>query len=246
MDESLAALNALNEKLDLLSSQVQYLTEQAELASRRQTERAELVSDVTPIVNDVFQLATEQLQEVQEYIDLADVLRFLKRLLRNGRNFDKMLDQVESLTDLAGTVGPLTDSVFEKATDLLQTAEHKGYFAVARGGARVVDDVVTSLSAEDLERFGQGVALLLPVLRDLTQPETLAQVRAAIADGQVQVGRPVDASLPSLLAQMRDPNVRRGLALTLRVLGVVGARAARTVSLPRGARMVPPVRRPGR
>lgn len=191
MDQAIAApdlaapdLAALNRKLDLLTTQVQFLTEQARLASRRQEERAELIHDVMPIVDDAFRITTEQLEEVQDYVDLSDVLRLLKRLLRNARNIDTMLDQLESLTDLAQTVGPLTNSAFEKATDLLQTAEKKGYFAFARGGARIVDNVVTSFD------------------------------------------EPANTSLRSLLREMRDPNVRRGLALSMRILGVIGAQAA--------------------
>ncbi len=68
MDGELAALN---QKLDLLTKQVQYLTEQAELAACRRAERDELIHDLTPIVNDVFRLTTEQLEEVQSYVDFA-------------------------------------------------------------------------------------------------------------------------------------------------------------------------------
>ena len=147
----------LNQKIDLLTAQVQFLTEQAQRAERERQERAELMHDLMPIANDAFRLATEQLEEVQEYVDLGDLLRLLKRLLRNGRNIEKMLDQLESLMDLAQTVGPLTDSAFEKATDLLQIAEQKGYFGFARGGMRIMDNVVTSFSEEDVRRLGDNV-----------------------------------------------------------------------------------------
>ncbi|NLG67687.1 MAG: DUF1641 domain-containing protein [Actinobacteria bacterium] len=185
MDGELAALN---QKLDLLTKQVQYLTEQAELAARRRAERDELIHDLTPIVNDVFRLTTEQLEEVQSYVDLGDLLRFLKRLLRNGRNFDRMLDQLESLMDLAQTVGPLTDSAFEKAADWLQRAEYRGYFTFAQRGGRLVDSVVTSMN-------------------QFTPPER--------------------TSLRALLNKARDPDVQRGLALVLHVMGAVGAQALR-------------------
>ena len=85
MDQSIAELN---QKLDLLTAQVQYLTEQAQIAERQRQERAELMRDLTPIANDAFRLTTEQLEEIQEYVDLDDLLRLLKRLLRNGRNLE--------------------------------------------------------------------------------------------------------------------------------------------------------------
>ena len=182
-------LGTLERKLDVIAAQVQYLTEEAELSARRQQDRAELAHDVIPIANDAFELLTEQLEEVQGYVDLSDLLRLLKRLLRNGRNFDKMLDQLESLMDLTHTVGPLADKVFEKATDLLQQAEHKGYFVAARAGARAIDDLVTSFNQED-------------------------------ARHQEEV------SLWALLRQVRDPEVKRGLAFVLRALRVVGRQQA--------------------
>ncbi len=177
MDQALPMVVELNQKIDLLTTQVQFLTEQAQRAERERQDRAELMHDVMPIVNDAFRLTVEQLEEVQEYVDLGDLLRLLKRLLRNGRNIDKMLDQLESVMDLAQTVGPLTDSAFEKATDLLQTAEHKGYFGFARGGMQIMDNVVTSFSEEDVKHLGDNVVLILNVVKDMTQPEIMGLVR---------------------------------------------------------------------
>jgi uncharacterized protein YjgD (DUF1641 family) len=225
MDQALPMVVELNQKIDLLTSQIQFLTEQAQRAERERQERAELMHDVMPIANEAFRLATEQLEEVQEYVDLGDLLRLLKRLLRNGRNIDKMLDQLESLMDLAQTVGPLTDSAFEKATDLLQTAEHKGYFGFAKGGMQIMDNVVTSFSEEDVRRLGDNAVLILSVVKDMTQPEIMGLVRSIVSDVEVEVAKPVNTSLPALLGQMRDPNVRRGLGLTMRVLQVIGAQS---------------------
>lgn len=223
MDQTLVALN---EKLDALTQQVAYLTEQAQRTERERQERAELMHDLTPIANEGFRLAVEQLEEVQEYVDLSDLLRILKRLLRNGRNIEAMLDQLESLMDLAQTVGPLSNQAFATATDLLQQAEHKGYFAFARGGLKIADNIVTSFTEEDVMRLGDNVVLILNTVKDMTQPEILGLVRSLVSDVEAEVAKPVaNVSLFALLNQMRDPQVRRGLALTLRILSVIGARA---------------------
>lgn len=219
MDQALAELNA---KIDALTTQVASLSEQAQRAERASQERAELMHDVMPIVNDAFRLTVEQLEEVQEYVDLGDLLRLLKRLLRNGRNIDKMLDQLESLMDLAQTVGPLADGAFEKATDLLQAAEHKGYFAFAKGGMQIADNVITSFTEDDVKKLGDNVVLILNVVKDMTQPEIMRLVRNIVSGVETEVAKPVNTSLPALLGQMRDPSVRRGLALTMRVLQVIG------------------------
>jgi uncharacterized protein YjgD (DUF1641 family) len=223
MDQSIAELN---QKLDLLTTRVEYLTEQAQLAERQREDRAELVRDLTPIVNDAFRLTTEQLEEIQEYVDLGDLLRLLKRLLRNGRNIEAMLDQLEGLMDLLQTVGPLTDSVFSRAVDLLAVAEQKGYFAFAKGGMQIVDNVVTAFTEEDVKRLGDNIVLILNTVKDMTQPEIMNFVRSTLLIAEQEVEKPIDISYLSLLRQMQDPAVRRGLALTMRVLHVVGAQAS--------------------
>jgi len=191
MDQTLANLT---EKIDALTMQVEYLTEQARRAERARAERAELMRDLIPIANDAFRLTTEQLQEIQDYVDLNDLLRLLKRVLRNGRNFDKMLDQLESMLDLAETVGPLTDAAFGKTVNLLESLEHKGYFVAARRGAAMADQIVATLNEDTppnpsliaLARqmndpaVRRGLAWMLRVLSIIgTQIATTEHVRAA-------------------------------------------------------------------
>jgi uncharacterized protein YjgD (DUF1641 family) len=215
----------LNQKIDLLTQQVTYLSEQALLAERQRQERAELTRDLTTIATEAYRISIDQLEEVQEYIDITDLLRLLKRLLRNGRNFEKMLDQLESLMDLLDTVGPLADEAFGKAVNTLTQMEHKGYFTFARGGAKILDNVVTSFSEEDVDRLGDNIVLILNTVKDMTQPEILNFVRDTLMVAEKEVEKPVDISYSGLLRQMRDPEVRRGMALTMRVLHVIGKQA---------------------
>jgi uncharacterized protein YjgD (DUF1641 family) len=104
-------------------------------------------------------------------------------VLRNGRNIERLLDQLESLSDLADTVGPLADDAFAKAVDVMSALDQKGLFAFARRGLRAADQ---------------------------------------------ELGKPIDSSLGGLLRQMRDPAVRRGLAMMLGILRVIGVQASDT------------------
>ncbi len=219
-------LAELNGKIDALTAQVAYLAEQAQVAERQRQERLELIQDLSPIAHQAFQMTIEQLEEVQEYIDLSDLLRLLKRLMRNGHNLEKMLDQMESLLDLLDTLTPLSDQAFGKAVDALDTLDRKGYFAFARGGARIMDNVITSFTEEDVNRLGDNIVLILNTVKDMTQPEIMNFVRNTLMVAEEEVQKPVDISLRSLLGQMRDPAVRRGLALTMRVLHVIGSQAS--------------------
>jgi uncharacterized protein YjgD (DUF1641 family) len=227
------ALTELNQKIDALTAQVAYLAEQTQLAERQRAERSELMRDLTPVVDQAYHMAIEQLEEVQEYIDLGDLLRLLKRLMRNGRNLDMLLDQFESALDLVQTVGPLTDEAFGKAVTTLNDMERKGYFTFARGGKRIADNIVTSFTADDVDRLGDNIVLILNTVKDMTQPEIMTFVRNTLLVAEKEVEKPVDISYLGLIKQMRDPEVRRGLALTMRVMHVVGAQALNNSSTTR-------------
>ncbi len=223
MDPSLVELN---QKIDALTAQVAYLSEQTHIAERQRLERAELVHDVTPLVNQGFELAVEQLEEVQEYIDLGDLLRLFKRLLRNGRNLEKMLDQIESLADLLDTLSPLADDAFGKAVDVLAGLEAKGYFTFARGSGQLADRLVASFSEQELEQLGESIGPLVSIAKQLAQPEVVAVADATLAGVKAGLAKPVDSSYTGLLRQLRHPSTRRGLAVTLRIVQAIGAQAA--------------------
>ena len=69
----------LNQKLDRLMTQVEFLTEEAQRQKRRQQEWDELKDDLIPIGNDVFRMTVTQLEEIQQHVQLEDILRLLKR-----------------------------------------------------------------------------------------------------------------------------------------------------------------------
>ena len=217
------ALVELNQKIDTLTGQVAFLTEQARIAERQRQDRAELMRDAMPIVNDVYRMTVEQLEEVERYVDLGDLLSFLKRVLRNGRNFQAMLDQLESIMDLMQTVGPLSDAAFSKVVDTLQELERKGYFVFAKGGVKILDNIVTSFGEDDVQQLGDNIVLILQTVKSMTQPEVMNFVQNMVQVMDSEKDDEVDISLMALMRQMRDPDVRRGLTLTMRALRTIGA-----------------------
>lgn len=217
-----ASIEELNRKIDLLAAQVQYLAEQAQAAERARDERAELMRDVMPIANSAMQLATTHLQEVEDYVDPADLVRLAKKLARAAPFIELALDQLDGVKDLLEVAGPIGKEAFNKAESLLDQADRQGYFRFARGGARIADNIVSSFTEDDVRRLGDNVVLILNTVKDMTQPEIMNLVRNTLQVVEKDLEAPVDISYRALLGQMRDPNVRRGLVLTMRVLRVIG------------------------
>jgi len=214
------SLAELNQKLDKLTTQVEFLTEEAHRQKRRQQEWDELKDDLIPIGNDLFRMSVEQLEEVQEHVQIEDMLRLFKRLLRNTRNLEQMLDQMESFMELWQDIGPLSQDAFLTMMNYLNQMEQKGYFVFLQGGLEMMDKVVTSFVEEDIDQLGDNIVLILQTVKEMTQPEImgmLSNTAQVFTDEE-----PVDTSIISIIRQMNDPEVRRGLAKTLQILKSVG------------------------
>ncbi|RME99448.1 MAG: DUF1641 domain-containing protein [Chloroflexi bacterium] len=214
------AILELNQKLDRLVTQVEFLTEEAQRQKRRQQEFDELKDDLIPIGNDLFKLTVTQLEEIQQYVQLEDMLRLLKRLARNTRNIEQMLDQMESLTEFVSDAGLLSQEAFLTVMKQLDEMDRKGYFVFLQGGLDMIDRVVTSFTEDDVQQLADNVVLILQTVKEMTQPEIMTMLKNTAETAQS--AEPVDTSLFSIIKQLNDPSVRTGLAKTLTVLKTVG------------------------
>lgn len=210
----------LNRKIDLLTSQVALLTEEALQQQRRRQEWQELQNDLTPIASDLFRISVNELEEVESYVQLEDILRLFKRLLRNTHNLEQMLDQLESTMAMIQEISPLSQDAFLTLMTRLDEAERKGYFTFVRAGMGIMENVVTSFSEEDVRQLGDNVVLILQTVKEMTQPEIMSMVRQSV-EVLREEDPPENVSLFSLIRQMNDPEVKRGLSKTLSVLRTV-------------------------
>jgi uncharacterized protein YjgD (DUF1641 family) len=222
-------LDLLTQSMMVLGQQVNYLQEQAENSRRRQQALDDLLADLTPVVKEMYSAAEEQLEEMQQFVQLEDLQLLVKRVARNTRNINEVLDYLESGLDFVHDAAPLTKEMMTEATTVLSEMERKGYFGFVRQGGYVLDQVVTSFGEEDVKQLGDNVVLILNTVKSLTQPEMLNLVNGLTAgfhaaEAEADAGT-LDTSLFGLVRQMRDPEVRRGMAVTLAALKKVSQQA---------------------
>lgn len=209
----------LNRKVDALTEQMAFLAEEARQQQRRRQEWDELKNDLTPVAGEMYRLTVQQLDEVDQYVQLEDGLRLLKRLMRNTRNLEQMLDQFESFGLMWQDVNPLTQEAFLTLMGRLDEMERKGYFSFMRGGMGIMDQIVTSFTEEDVRQLGENVVLILRTVKEMTQPEIMTMMQRTAVSLQEE---PVEnVSLMGILRQLNDPAVKRGLSKTLNVLKTV-------------------------
>lgn len=230
-------LDALTGQMDVIAGRMQQLTDLVLDEQRRRRSWDELGEELTPVVREGYNAAVLELQAIEPYVTLDDLLALLSRLARNTRNFALLLDWLESAVDLTHDANRMGREMMTSATSSLAALEQKGYFGFARQGAYVLDQVVSSFSEQDVKQLGDNVVLILNTVKALTQPEMMnlvnnltAGFHAAEADVSEE-----DTRLLSLLRQMRDPTVRRGLAVTLATLKRVAPPAPGSESRPTNA-----------
>lgn len=213
-------LEDLNRKIDFLTEQLAFVSAELRHQQESRMEWDELKNDATPIVNDLFRITVNQLEEVESYVQFEDILHLFKRLLRNTRNFEQMLDQLESGLELWQELNPLTQNAFVSLMNQLDSLEQKGYFAFFEGVMNIADNIVVSFSGDDIQQLGDNIVLILETMKEMTQPEILNLLRSTVHAAQ-QEDDTEPTSLIGIIRQLNDPAVKRGLSRTLNVLKTV-------------------------
>lgn len=210
----------MNQKIDMLTEQVAYLTEQARGQQRRQQALDELKDDIIPIANHMIKLSIDELAEIGDEFQFEDLLFLLKRVLRNTHLIMEMFDRLEALMGLADETTILGKQVFNFTIEQLDKFERKGYFDFAREGWQIVEKVLSEFSVDDLRTVGDNMAAIIQTLKNLTQPEVLSLANNAVSAIQMDLPEEEKISNWRLIRELSDPKVRRGLFRMINLLKV--------------------------
>lgn len=214
-EERLAVLEA---KLDALAHQLDFVAASLREQEARRGMWDDLRREVAPLTSEAVEHLSRELDDVRAFVQPADMLRLLKRLLRDLPYLEALLDQVESLSQLGADLSPLGREVLVAAMRGLADLEERGYFAFAKGGKELADRLVAALGPEELCSLGDSVPPAVEALKNLASPEVMRLLGRVAGELRRTPGE--DRGLFRLLWRMRRPDARRGLA---RVLGLVEA-----------------------
>ena len=161
-------------------------------------------------------MTTETLGADARLSDLAESVRFLVEEAEERRRMRQVL------SDLTGDLSPIASQGFETVTRAMSEVESRGYADFARSGLGVVDRIVTSFDTDDVEALGDNIVLILETIKEMTQPEVMSLLRSTLQNVHEAEEPSQPPSLMSLLGQMREPEVRRGLYRLLVFLRSLG------------------------
>jgi uncharacterized protein YjgD (DUF1641 family) len=205
-------IEELNRKLDIV-------LEEIELQRRHRREMDDLKDDLMRVGTDLYKTAVEELDEISDSFSSADLLHLGKKLLRNVNTINKAVEQLESIKDFFEDFAPISRDGIIDLMNKLDEYDRKGYFDFMRETRKILDNVVTSFSPEDVRALADNIVMILSTIKNLTQPEmlnTLNNVVNVYKNLNIKVKE--DVSLISLLKEMNDPEVKRGLAFGIEFL----------------------------
>jgi uncharacterized protein YjgD (DUF1641 family) len=219
---------AIEDRIAALDVKLDFIVE--ELSHLRQLRQSgeDLVADLTIVGKDALGDAAEALGAAA--LRPAEIGQLIRTVLRDAALLTSALRQLESAADFIEDAQPIVRDLFRQAIAGSQVLEQKGYFNAARAGVRIGDSLIQSHSAEDLKQVEASVPQLIGFLRELTRPEVLQALEAIIHGfGRVQATMDVDKSFFGLARDLNSTEARRGMAILVEFLKVVGARGAAAV-----------------
>lgn len=205
-------INGINRKLDLL---LDYMHEQKLKTSAVD----DLVSDLSIIGKDMYDTAVTELETRQVQMDTEEIKLLMIKLVKNIPTFLRMIDMLESITDLLKDATPMVNEMIIDFTKKLGEFEQKGYFEFARETGNVIDKIVTSYSPEDIRNLSNNVVNILDIVKNLTQPETLKSINKAVeAFNNTSVAQTSEYSMWKIMKEMNSPEVRKGMTFMITFL----------------------------
>lgn len=215
------AAPTVEERLGRLADRVDELVEEMRHQRELRERMTELVHDLSPVTSQAMAGLTKELEALRDVLTTEDLVRLARSLARALPAIEGLVAQAGPLRELAGDAVGLAGPVMAGLTDRLQALEERGYFAFARQGLGVVDRIVTTYGEDDIRALADNVVLILDTVKEMTQPEVMGLLSRTMH--VVQEAEPAEPpSLFALLKEMRDPQVRRGIARMLTMLRSVG------------------------
>jgi uncharacterized protein YjgD (DUF1641 family) len=176
----------------------------------------DLAADLSIIGKDVYDTAVTELDNYSVDLDPEQLKMLSVKLLKNIPTFIRLIDTMESFTDLAKDAGPMVNEMIIDFTRKLHELENRGYFSFFKESGKVVDNIITHFTAEDISHLAENIVTILLTIKNVTQPEMLKGINNAVkVFNSLEMGEIPDYSFWQLFQEMRSPEMRRGMAFMI-------------------------------
>ncbi|MDA8139463.1 MAG: DUF1641 domain-containing protein [Desulfobacteraceae bacterium] len=159
---------------ELILAKLEKIEAQLEPMTKSQQALLELKEDIVPLGNTAVKLLIQELREVEAGFQLEDLLLFVKRLVRNIRNLNWGLKQLENIIDFINDLEPLMKSAVPQVIAHLDQLERRGVFRIIRAMLDIRAKIADAYTPEDIEQIGDGAVNVLRLAKKFAEPKTVA------------------------------------------------------------------------
>lgn len=205
-------INDINRKLDIILEEV--------FAQKQNREAInDLVDDVSIIGKDVFKTTVIELDRAGVEVDSEALKGTAIRLVRNIDNLNEFLDTLESINDFMRDVSPIIRQVGLDAIQKMNELDQKGYIEFFTELTRIMDNIVTHFSVEDVKGLADNIVTILETVRGMTQPDMLKAM-----DNGIQVYKSLDTknipeySVWKVMKEVNTPEMKKGIGFMITFL----------------------------
>ncbi len=205
-------IDDINRKLDIILEEV--------FAQKQNRESLnDLVDDLSIVGKDAFKNSVIELDKAGVELDSEALKGTAIRLIRNIDNLNEFLDTLESINDFMRDVSPILRQVGLDAIQKMNEMDQKGYIEFFRELARIMDNIVTHFSAQDVKELADNIVTILETVKGMTQPDMLHAL-----DNGVKVYKSLDTknipeySMWKAFREMQTPEMKRGIGFMITFL----------------------------
>jgi uncharacterized protein YjgD (DUF1641 family) len=205
-------IDRMNQKLDLV-------LEELEVQRQKRQALEDLLTDLNFIGNDLFKATVDELDHAGVEVDTEQLKNLFFRLLRNAGTLNDMLQAAESMMDLANDAGPVLRQMGLDGIKKMHDLEQKGYFEFFQALAKIVDNIVTHFTAEDVKLLADNIVTILETVKNMTQPEMLQALNNAVnVYKKLDVDQIEEYSMWKAFKELRSPEMKRGIGFIMTFL----------------------------
>jgi uncharacterized protein YjgD (DUF1641 family) len=205
-------IDDINRKLDIILEEV--------FAQKQNRESLnDLVDDLSIIGKDAFKNSVIELDKAGVEVDSEALKGTAIRLIRNIENLNEFLDTLESINDFMRDVSPILRQVGLDAIQKMNEMDQKGYIEFFRELTRIMDNIVTHFTVQDVKELADNVVTILETVKGMTQPDMLHAL-----DNGVKVYKSLDTknipeySMWKAFREMQTPEMKRGIGFMITFL----------------------------
>ncbi len=215
-------INEINRKLDIVLDEV--------IAQKQARQTIEdLTADLSIIGKDVFASTVTELENAGVEVDGEAVKLLTLKLIRNVDLIIELFNMLESGKDLLSDLTPIVTQVGLDSINLMSGFEKKGYFEFAKQSIKIVDNIVTHFSTEDLQSLADNIVTIMETMKSLTQPEMLKTINNSLTVYKsIQINNIEEYSIFKALREMNSKEMRKGIGFMITFLKNISKAASKT------------------